>query len=114
MVYAVRATPANLMPPTLRSFGDAVRTCLESVHSADCSGLRAGLRQELDSYLAAINHEAYRRILPSKASGEPERISKYRSLVVRAAILAQDRPALSEAAKRLARKMQRPTELTSA
>ena len=70
MVYAVRATPANLMPPTLRSFGDAVRTCLESVHSADCSGLRAGLRQELDSYLAAINHEAYRRILPSKASGD--------------------------------------------
>ena len=41
---------------------------------------------------------------------EPERISKYRSLVVRAAILAQDRPDLSEAAKRLARKMQRPTE----
>ncbi|CAE7031422.1 unnamed protein product [Symbiodinium sp. CCMP2592] len=40
----------------------------------------------------------------------PDRISKYRSLVMRAAFLAQDRPDLSETVKCLARKMQGPTE----
>ena len=41
---------------------------------------------------------------------DPHRISQYRSLTMRAAFLAQDRPDLSETVKCLARKMQGPTE----
>ena len=41
---------------------------------------------------------------------EPAEASRYRSLVMRAAFLAQDRPDLSETVKCLARKMQAPTE----
>ena len=41
---------------------------------------------------------------------DPHRISQYRSLAMRAAFLAQDRPDLSETVKCLARKTQGPTE----
>ena len=41
---------------------------------------------------------------------DPHRISQYRSLTMRAAFLAQDRPDLSETVKCLARKTQGPTE----
>lgn len=41
---------------------------------------------------------------------EPHRVSQYRSLTMRAAFLAQDRPDISECVKCFARKMQAPTE----
>jgi hypothetical protein len=60
-------------------------------------------------YQPDARHEDLSRILDAKPL-DADKASKYRSVTMRAAYLAQDRPDIAEAAKSLAQGMSKPTE----